>query len=214
MLRLFILSLALLAAACGTTTGGPSGANGGIGSVFQGQPRTVWDNQPQGRDWTATARAAIDQSPALAASIPKDIAAYCPSYAQAQPTDKRDFWVVVLSDIAFIESSFNPANVKTAPTAPGGPGDVRRGLFGISTDAARRYGCAATTATDLLDPAANITCAARILAQTSGVDGYVAGYNEGWRGASRYWLELRKPDGIAELQSRLNGQSFCPRRSS
>ena len=212
MLRPFVLSLALLAAACGTTTGGPNGATRGEGSIFQNQPRTVWDNQPQGRDWTEAARAAIDQSPALAAGVPKDIAAYCPSYAQAQPTDRRDFWVVMLSDIAFIESSLNPAAVRAA--AAGGAGDVRRGLFAISTDAAKRYGCAATSATDLLDPTANITCAARILAQTSGVDGYVAGYAEGWRGASRYWLELRKPDGIAELQSRLNGQSFCPRRSS
>jgi len=211
MKRFVALALVVLAAACATTGGSP-GTGGG--SIFQPEPRTAWEAQPQSRDWTAAARAAIDASPALAAIVPKDIAAYCPSYAAAQPADRRDFWVVMLSDIAFIESALNPAAVKAAPTAPGGPGDVRRGLFAISTDAAKRYGCTAVTSTDLLDPAANITCAARILAQTSGADGYVAGYSDGWRGASRYWLELRKPDGIAELQSRLNAQGFCPRRSS
>lgn len=211
MLRYLVLGLALFAAACGTTTGGTSGGTTGSGSIFAPQPKTAWDDQPQGKEWTAVARAAIDAAPALIAVMPKDIAAFCPSYAAASASDKRDFWVVLLSDIAFVESGLNSAAVKTAP---GAPNDVRRGLLAISTDAATRFGCGATSATDLLDPSANITCAGRILAQTSGTDGYVTGYSSGWRGASRYWLELRKPDGIAEVQSRLNAQSFCARRPS
>jgi hypothetical protein len=211
MLRYLALGLALFAAACGTTGGGGTGGTiTGPGSIFAPEPKTAWENLPQGREWTAAARAAIDASPALLATTPKDIAAFCPSYAVASAADKRDFWVVLISDVADLESGLNTAAVKTAP----GAGDVRRGLLAISTDAASRYGCAASSAAELLDPAVNITCGSRILAQTSGVDGYVTGYDSGWRGAARYWLELRKPEQLAELQSRLNAQNFCARRPS
>ena len=199
--RVAIISALLALAACATTMTGPSG-----GSIFTPQPRAAWDSAPQGREWTAAARAAIDSAgPALVTGTPKDIAAYCPNYAALDPTTRRDFWVVALSQIAQLESGLDPARASA---------DGRRGLLQISGDAARRYGCAAASDAQLLDPAQNIACGAKIMAQTSGVDTYVAGYSEGWRGASRYWVELRKPENVADLQSLLNAQSFCARRSS
>jgi hypothetical protein len=204
-----MLCFVLAAAACAaTTTTTGVGPLIGPGGLFAPQPKTAWEKAPQGRDWTEAARAAIDTAgPALVAATPKDIAAYCPRYGAADPATRRDFWVVMLSQIAQIESGLDPA--KAAAGAAGG-----RGLLQISSDAARRYGCAIASDQDLLDPAKNIACGAKILASTSGQDGYVAGYNEGWRGASRYWLELRKPDGVADLQNVLNAQSFCARSSS
>jgi hypothetical protein len=212
MRRLILLCVCLMVAACGTTTsgGGTTGTGVTPGSIFGPPPPvTAWDNRPEGKDWTLAARASIDAAPSLMAVTPKDIAVYCPRYAEADIASKRDFWVVLLSEIGAVETQLNPAATKTVTG-----GEVRRGMFAISTQAATRYGCTATTPAQLAEPTAAIACAARILAATSGADAYVTGYEGGWRGAGKYWLEIRKPMGIAQLQERLNAQPFCPRRSS
>jgi hypothetical protein len=213
MRRLIALCVLLMTAACGTTTTGGT-SSGGVtpgGTILAPMPVAAWDANPSGKEWTVAARASIEAAPALIASVPKDISVFCPAYATAQPEAKRDFWVVLMSAVGQVESGLNPTASKTVAG-----GEIRRGLFAISTAAATRYGCTATTAEQLADPMASIACAARILSATSGADSYVTGYDGGWRGAGKYWLEIRKPDGIATLQEKTNMQAFCrpPRRES
>jgi hypothetical protein len=106
----------------------------------------------------------------------------------------------------------DPMAVK-APS-PGQP-QARRGLMLISADAAQRYGCANVGIAQLNDPQTNLGCGVKILAATSGRDQIVLGYTpQGWKGAARYWLDLRKPEALADLQDHLNGQTFCRRKGS
>lgn len=213
----FALLTLVLAAACGTTGGvsGPGGGIAGPGGIFSNEVvgKTAWDDRPDGRAWSQIARTAIDvEGAALVASAPSDMNAFCPSYATLDPQAKREFWVVLVSEIANVESTLDPLAVK-APS-PGQP-QARRGLMMISADAARRYGCANIGIAQLNDPQTNLGCGVKILAATSGVDQIVLGYTpQGWKGAARYWLDLRKPEMLADLQDHLNGQSFCRRRGS
>jgi Transglycosylase SLT domain len=211
-----LLALGLLAA-CGTT-GGVSGPGGGVtgpGGIFSNEVtgKTAWEQQPDGRAWSQMARTAIDvDGVALTAANPSDMNAFCPSYATLDPQAKREFWVVLVSEIANAESALNPMAVK--PPSPGAP-QARRGLMAISVDAATRYGCANVGVAQLNDPQTNIGCGVKILAATSGRDQVVLGYTpEGWKGAARYWVDLRKPEALADMQDHLNNQTFCRRKGA
>jgi hypothetical protein len=210
-----LLTLALVAA-CGTTGGGgPSGGMTGPGSIFSNEVagKTAWDQQPDGRNWTQMTRTAIDvDGAALVAANPSDMNAFCPSYPTLDPQAKREFWVVLVAEIANAESALNPAAVK--PPSPGQP-QARRGLMAISADAAARYGCANVGVAQLTDPQTNIGCGVKILAATSGRDQVVLGYTPGgWKGAARYWVDLRKPEMLADMQDHLNNQTFCRRKGA
>ncbi|MGE3302771.1 MAG: transglycosylase SLT domain-containing protein [Hyphomonadaceae bacterium] len=196
MRRAAAILLLVLLAACGGRALFPSETNG----------RAAWDSRPEGRAWTQMTRLALDSEGAnLMAATPGDVNAFCPNYAALEPSGRREFWAMLVSEIAAAESGLDPAAVK-------GP---RRGLLGISPDAARGYGCANVGVAQLNDPQTNLACGVRILAATAGRDGLVSGYTaQGWRGAGRFWTSLRRPEAIADLQQHLNDQSFCRRRTA
>lgn len=216
MLRYALAALIVtFAAGCGTT-GGPGGANGG-GGLFSSDVsgKAAWSDLPQGRDWSQMTRTAIDvDGTSLLAAMPADMGAFCPGYAALDPQAKREFWVVLVSEIAVAESGLNPDVVKTPQTAPG-QAQARRGLMQISSDAAQRYACANVGVAQLTDPQTNLGCGVKILAATSGRDQIVLGFtSDGWKGAARYWTDLRRPEALAEIQDKLNQQTFCRKRAS
>jgi hypothetical protein len=216
MRRLLAVGVLGLLAACGTMRGpgGIVGPGGLLSREVVGS--TAWDDRPDGKTWSQMTRLAIDSDGVnLLAAVPKDIDAFCPNYASLEAQAKREFWVVLVAEIASIESGLDPNAAKMSPVSPGLPANARRGLMQISADAARRYGCANVGAAQLNDPQTNLGCGVRILAATSGKDQVVTGYTTGgWRGAARYWSDLRKPETLADVQQRLNDQSFCRRKTS
>ncbi len=214
MLRHALAALIVtLAAGCGTTGG--SGANGGGLFSNEVSGKASWSDRPQGRDWSQMTRTALDVDGAsLIAGTPSDISAFCPGYAALDPQGKREFWVVLVSEIASFESGLNPDVVKTPQTAPG-QAQARRGLMQISSDAAQRYACANVGVAQLTDPQTNLGCGVKILAATSGRDQIVLGFTpDGWKGAARYWTDLRRPEALADIQDHLNQQTFCRKRTS
>lgn len=218
MLRYALAALIVtFAAGCGTT-GGPGSVNGGGGGLFSNEitGKASWSDRPQGRDWTQMTRTALDADGAsLIAATPADIAAFCPGYAALDPQGKREFWVVLVSEIASFESGLNPDVVKTPPSTPPGSAQARRGLMQISSDAAQRYACANVGVAQLTDPQTNLGCGVKILAATSGRDQIVLGFtSDGWKGAGRYWTDLRRPEALADIQDHLNQQTFCRKRTS
>ncbi len=195
MRRFAPLLLLLVLAAC---------AGGRMGGA--GAPRTAWSDHAQARAWTEATRAALDAEGApLLQGAYADIGAFCPRYAEAEPAVKRDFWVVIVSEIAALESALEPARVSPGSVAAGS----RRGLLQISSGAAERYACEANGVA-LLEAPVNLACGVKILAATSARDGVVTGWGgDGWRGAARYWEALRKPEALARIQARANAQAFC-----
>ncbi len=164
-------------------------------------PATRWDHRPEASAWTEATLAALKAEGAvLVSSVPSDVASFCPGYATAAPAERRAFWAGLLSGIAGYESRWNPL-------ARGGAGRFR-GLMQISDATARANGC--PTGAALLDGAANLSCAVRIMAGHVAADGAIAGgEGRGWLGLARDWLPLRRKRVRADLARFTAGQAYC-----
>lgn len=163
-------------------------------------PAMRWDHRPEAAEWTSRSLAAIARhDAALAAQVPGDIRAWCPAYETNGIAERRAFWVGLMSAVAKYESSWNPK-------ASGGGGRYI-GLMQISPKSARNYGCTATSAGALKDGAANLECAAELVAYHVARDGQVAG--KGNRGIGRDWMPLRKSSKRAEIAAWTSAQSYC-----
>ena len=163
-------------------------------------PAMVWDHAPQGSEWTKEALLQVaDHDDELTSTVPEDIDVYCPGYATATKDERRAFWVGLLSATAKYESGFNQAAV-------GGKGRYV-GLMHISLPTARHYACDATSAADLKDGAANLSCAVDIVAPHVAADGMVAG--SGNRGIARDWGPWQSAKNRATMAKWTRAQDYC-----
>ena len=163
-------------------------------------PVMRWDARPDAAAWTRAAYAAVARHDAqLALTVPKDIALFCPDYPKASLSDRRAFWVGLMSSTARHESGFNPAAV--------GGGGRYIGLLQISTQTARQYQCSATTSKSLKNGPANLECAVAIFAPHVGADGMVAG--NGNRGIARDWGPFQSADSRHEIAAWTSVQDYC-----
>ena len=164
-------------------------------------PRTRWDKRADHPLWTRAAMSAVATATDLDSIVPRDIAAWCPAYAQNPPAQRRAFWVGMMSALARYESTLNPRAV--------GGGASWYGLLQISPATARGYGCRATSGEALLDPLANLSCAARIMGVTVARDRAVALFDGRWRGVAADWGPMSHPAKIAEMAEWTRAQSYC-----
>ena len=163
-------------------------------------PAMVWDHAPQGSEWTKEALLQVaDHDGELTSIVPDDIDVYCPGYAKASKDERRAFWVGLLSATAKYESGFNQAAV-------GGKGRYV-GLMQISLSTARLYACDATSAADLKDGAANLSCAVDIVAPHIAADGMVAG--KGNQGIARDWGPWQSAKNRATMAKWTRAQDYC-----
>ncbi|WP_456388636.1 transglycosylase SLT domain-containing protein [Profundibacter sp.] len=164
------------------------------------QPVMRWDHRAEARQWTAAAMQVTlsGAGQPLTGVVPRDIVAWCPGYPNNGPQQRAAFWVGLLSAMAKHESTWNPAAV--------GGGGQWFGLVQISPATARGYGCGATSGAALQDGAANLSCAARIMAQTVLRDGVVA---EGMRGVAADWGPFHNDAKRAEMAAWTSSQSYC-----
>lgn len=181
-------------------------------SALTALPVAQWDSRPAGRDWTRFALGGVDSlAQALLATVPSDVGAYCPRYAQANPADRRAFWVGLMSALARFESDFDPSVEFTEPNIFDVQGNrvVSRGLLQISRESANGYGCGITNELQLHDPATNLTCAVRIMNRLVARDGVIASTASPWRGMAAYWRPFRGPDRRAAIQQWTSAQTYC-----
>ena len=163
-------------------------------------PVMRWDARPDAAEWTRAAYAAVARHDAqLALTVPKDIALFCPDYPKASLSDRRAFWVGLMSSTAKHESGFNPAAV--------GGGGRYIGLLQISTQTARQYQCSATTSKSLKNGPANLECAVAIFAPHVAADGMVAG--NGNRGFARDWGPFHSASSRHEIAAWTSVQDYC-----
>ena len=175
-------------------------------------PPARWDSQPGGPQWTAAAHASVQALGAtLINTVPQDIGTYCPAYPRLDASNRRAFWVYLMSAVAKFESKYKPEtsfqeNFKDAQ----GNWVISRGLLQISKESANGYGCGIVDATVLHDPATNIACGVRIMARWIGEDGSIARLeNSRWRGLARYWSPFRKSDRRATIATWTKQQPYC-----
>lgn len=169
-------------------------------SMSDFRPAMRWDHHAEGQDWTGrTLLAVAAEDDKLASRIPADITTWCPGYTTATLTERRAFWVGLLSALAKHESTWNPR-------ASGGGGRWI-GLTQIAPSTARQYGCTADSTSELKDGAANLACAVEIMADNVANDGLVAG--GGARGLGRDWAPFRKATKRAEMAAWVSTQSYC-----
>ncbi|WP_095589963.1 transglycosylase SLT domain-containing protein [Actibacterium ureilyticum] len=163
------------------------------------QPVMRWDHKPQAELWTrASMRALSTHGAVLAQTVPADINAWCPGYANAEPADRRAFWTGLLSALAKHESTWNPQAV--------GGGGRWFGLVQISPATARGYGCQARTGEDLQKGPANLSCAIRIWSRTVTRDGVVA---RGGGGVAADWGPFAVASKRKEMAGWTRKQPYC-----
>ena len=172
----------------------PANLTGGL------MPAMRWDARAEAAIWTSQTMAAVAAHDAeLAQTVPADIAPFCPHYPKANLSQRRAFWVGLLSATARHESGFNPK-------AMGGKGRYV-GLMQISPRTAQQNQCRARTAATLTDGVANHACAVEIMAPHVAADGMVAG--GGSRGIGRDWGPFHNRSDRSEIAAWTARQSYC-----
>lgn len=162
-------------------------------------PVLAWDGHPEDSNWTQAAIAALrGPGAALVDVTPRDIASWCPGYAQAGEGQRRAFWAGLISVLAYHESTHRAAAV--------GGGGRWFGLVQISPATARGRGCRAQTGDALLDGVSNLTCGLRIMGATVARDGVIA---QGMRGVAADWGPFHSTRKRESMRSWLRDQPFC-----
>ena len=163
-------------------------------------PATRWTDKAGHMLWNHAALSALKtHAVALVAEVPKDIGAWCPLYPDATDEQRRGFWLGFMSALAKFESTYNPRAV--------GGGGKWFGLLQISPATARGYGCNVGSGSALKSGAANLSCAARIMAVTVTRDRVI--YAPGGRGVAADWGPMRSRSKRADMAGWLRRQSYC-----
>jgi hypothetical protein len=165
-------------------------------------PVALWDRHGGNALWSRATLAAINShNHDLSDIVPRDIATWCPAYPR-NPERLRDaFWVGVISALVRHESRFDPRAV--------GGGGLYHGLLQILPATARHYGCDAASGQALLDPAGNLACGARIIAETVRRDGAIALHDGRWLGIASDWGPMTNSDKRAEMAGWTREQTYC-----
>ena len=169
-------------------------------------PHTRWTHKDGSDVWTRAAMVSVSSyGQGLESIVPRDIARWCPAYADNSAEDRRAFWVGMMSALAKHESTYNPRAV--------GGGDLWYGLLQIYPDTAQRYGCRARTGEALKDPVENLSCAARIMNVTVLRDNAIAMHDGRWRGVAADWGPMSNRSKIAEMSRWTSAQDYCQPRT-
>ena len=163
-------------------------------------PATRWTHKPGHMLWNRTALTALKtHAAALVEEVPADVVSWCPAYPEATQEQRSAFWLGFMSALAKFESTYDPRAV--------GGGGKWFGLLQIAPATARGYGCNVGSGTALKSGAANLSCAARIMAVTVPRDGVI--YAPGGRGVAADWGPMRSRSKRADMASWLRRQSYC-----
>lgn len=164
-------------------------------------PSAQWNDEPQGALWTRSMISALmGHGSEVLATVPEDIAEWCPAYAQNSRDDRAAFWVGLMSAIAHHESRHLPHVV--------GAGQYY-GLLQIYPPTARAVDCRAASGDALKGGSANLSCAVRIMAEVVPEHDAVAIHSGGWRGIANQWGPMTRRSVREELRDWTREQDYC-----
>lgn len=167
-------------------------------------PPLHWDElrpgmeAPAGPGWGSALLRALRAQPGLLGTVPDDIDAWCPAYPGAGPDQRAAFWAGLVSVLSWYESTHRPDAV--------GGGGRWFGLVQIAPATARARGCAVGSGAALMNGAANLRCAVRIVAQNVARDGVVS---RGMRGVAAEWGPFHSRQRREAMRDWVSGQPYC-----
>lgn len=157
---------------------------------------TPGNSSPEHDAWSLHVLSALSRfaGPSLMAE-PLDQQAYCPRWAELSISDRKGFYLAMISAMAKFESGFDPkTEYRENFKDQDGNWVISRGLLQLSVESANGYGCKVTS-NALHDPKTNLTCALIIINRWVSKDGFFGsstGADERQhRGGARYWAVLR-----------------------
>lgn len=130
--------------------------------------------------------------------VPEDIETWCPAYADAGLDQRAAFWAGLVSALSWYESTHRADAV--------GGGGRWFGLVQIAPATARYRGCAVGTGEALMNGAANLRCAVRIMAQNVERDGVVS---RGMRGVAAEWGPFHSSQRREGMRAWVSEQEYC-----
>lgn len=148
-----------------------------------------WDQHAGSAGWSDFVLDAVRAS-TLEQAQPADSAAFWAGYAAADAQGRQQFWLMLISAIAKMESNFDPNTVYGEPP-PLNQNSI--GLMQLSkTDTS--YGCDFPTEESIKNPKRNLSCAVRILDRLIHRDDRIGGDKDHRKkGGAAYWSTLRVP---------------------
>jgi hypothetical protein len=157
--------------------------------------QTAWSHLEEGDAWTKFTQNAIrNYGQGLLKSLPEDIQNYCPAYPNLNNRGRGDFWVQLISKLAYFESSYNTHETYRERFLDNdGKNVISRGLLQLSIESANgNYDCGLRNANELHDPKTNLECTVRIFNTLISKYGVIRKKaNNQWFGVSRYWSPFR-----------------------
>lgn len=169
-----------------------------------------WDGQHKDADrWVTHTSSAIEEHDLLEIKTPGDITQFCSNFKNLNLSQKKLFWIYVVSAMTELESGFRPTtSYKESFADSSGAKVVSRGLLQLSFESARAYTCPIAKGTDLFEAKTNLNCGVKILAHWLKRDGRLAGKSGStWLGAGRYWSIFRHKH--TTLKKWTQSISFC-----
>ena len=171
-----------------------------------------WSYLPEGNAWTVITQDAIERyGQGLMSVVPDDIENFCPRYLDLTRGEKGDFWVHLISKLAYYESNYN-TNERYAENFldRNGVPIISRGLLQLSKESANGYGCKIQNPLELYNPQTNISCAVRILTRWVTRDGVIVKkVGQHWRGIARYWSPFRNNKKQREIKLYTSSLRMC-----
>lgn len=187
-----LLLLTTMSLGCGPA----SEANTGEGKTASTPPApgslhstTIWSHVLSSGSWTAVALQLIrEKMPSLEKA--RDVAQFCPDYAQATRIQKEVCWLRIIGGIVKFESGFRPGEMYRE----------RNGVYSIGLMSLSPGECSnAPRTADLKDPIRNLICGVNMMSSLIARDGYLDG-PKGQRGAGTYWSVIRRPYSVGHAR--------------
>lgn len=165
-----------------------------------------WDvGHPERSAWT---KRTADVVSAVLPSLEKarDVTRFCPKFSSLSRPERIEFWVEVISVMAFYESNWSP-KLHYGEPPPLGYDSI--GLLQLSYEDKHYKFCTLNRkAKSLENPLLNLDCGIRILAQLVAKDGII-GSDKPYRGGARYWSVLREKRALPKVLAKLKNFEAC-----